>query len=303
MVFLGLGASIYVQASDTKKLTVITTTTMITDLVRIVGKDTIEVLPLMSPGVDPHQYKPSARDVSKIRKADAIIYNGLHLEGKMGTLFEGLKAQDRNIYALGDAINPEDLIFISSQLPDPHIWFDCCLWKQCTQGLVNFLSAIDPTNKAIYHANGAAYISILDELNNQCLSLIQALPKDQRVLITSHDAFNYFGKAYGMEVLGVQGISTVTEAGIGDIVRIIDFIKSRGIKSIFVETSVSQATIQRISKDAHVQIGGELFSDSTGSAQECVLDTAGRAHPLDTYVGMILHNVQLIVKGLQPEIE
>jgi manganese/zinc/iron transport system substrate-binding protein len=294
-----MGTSIKAQSSEIKKLTVVTTTTMITDLVRTVGGSAIEVLPLMHAGVDPHQYKPSARDVSKIRKADAIIYNGLHLEGKMGTLFEGLKAQNRNIYALGEAISPKNLIYINAHLPDPHIWFDCDLWKQCTQGIVSFLSTIDPANAAIYHANGAAYTLILDELHAECMSLIQTIPQNQRVLITSHDAFNYFGTAYGMEVLGVQGISTVTEAGIGDIVHIIDFIKSRGIKAIFVETSVSQATIQRISKDANVQIGGELFSDSTGSAQESVLDTTGVAHPLDTYVGMLLYNVHLIVKGLQ----
>jgi manganese/zinc/iron transport system substrate-binding protein len=282
------------------KLKVVATTMMVADMVRAVGGDRTEVSGLMGPGVDPHLYKPVASDMSKLRAADIVFYNGLLLEGKMSELFSKMSEGERRAYAVSDAIDHSRLIAPEEEgaHSDPHVWGDVAMWAECVDIVVGGLSAAKPEHADFFAANGKAYEEKLKTLDAWAKEAVKAVPEDQRVVITSHDAFNYLGRAYGFTVVAVQGISTVTEAGLGDITKTVDFIKTHKVKAIFVESSVNQATIKRISDDAGVSIGGELFSDAMG--------TPGTMHEVDgdsydegTFEGMVKHNIYTIVDALK----
>jgi len=278
------------------KLNVVTTTTMITDMIKAIGGDKIEVNGLMGSGVDPHLYKASEGDVTKLTKADVIIYNGLHLEGKLEDVFKKMKRSKKKVIAVSDAINPSQLIrsenFASSY--DPHIWFQIDYWIACTRFAADELSKIDNTNARFYHNNSEAYINKLKELKGQNELLMTLVPIEKRILITAHDAFNYFGKAYNFEVIGLQGLSTATEAGVKDVQNLANMIIEKEVKAIFVETSVPKRTIEALqaavaAKDHNVIIGGELFSDALGTPNT----------PEATYLGMYKHNISTIVNALK----
>ena len=293
--WLGFSAPLNAEA----KLTVVATTSMITDLVRSIGGERVDVHGLMGPGVDPHLYKPTAGDVARLQKAKIVFYNGLMLEGQMGELL-GRLAKTRKVVALGEAL-PKDRLLNpdgSAGHPDPHIWGDAELWSLCVDAVTKELAEADPAGASIYATAANSYRTSLLETHAWARRRCETIPKEHRVLITSHDAFNYLGRAYGFEVVGVQGISTAAEAGLADVVHVIDLVKQRRVKAVFVESSVSRSTIDRISADSGARIGGELFSDAVG--------TRGKLHHVDgesydegTVIGMLKHNINTIVEALK----
>ena len=278
------------------KLNIVTTTTMITDLVNQIGGDKINVQGLMGSGVDPHLYKASEGDVTKLAQANLIFYGGLHLEGKLVDVFEKMERQKIKTIAVSDALDKKTLI--SSELfasnYDPHIWFDVRNWELITTFVVQKLSEASPENKAIFEENGKKYLEELKNLDAEIKSIISTLPEDKRILVTAHDAFNYFGQAYGFKVVGLQGLSTATEAGVQDVQNLASFIIDKKVKAIFVESSVPRRTIEALqaavnSKQHQVEIGGTLYSDALGNA--------GTVE--GTYIGMFQYNVKTIVNALK----
>ena len=225
----------------TAKLNVVTTTTMITDLVKDVGGDKIEVTGLMGPGVDPHLYKATAGDVRSLQRSEVVFYNGLYLEGRIGDVLVKLARRGKKVYAVTEGIDEGRLLeppeFAGHY--DPHIWFDPTLWVEAVEVVVEGLGISDPANATYYRTQGDRVMSDYRALHDWAKTAIDQIEPAQRILITSHDAFNYFGQAYGFKVVGVQGISTVTEAGLADIAKMVDFINANRVRAIFVESSVS----------------------------------------------------------------
>lgn len=271
------------------------TTGMVADLVRQVGGDRVEVAQLMGPGVDPHLYKPTAADASKLGRADVIFYSGLMLEGRMGDLFARLGRSGRKVYPITESV-PEDRLLEPAEFEghyDPHLWFDVDLWARTVPTIVEGLSAVDPAGRETYAKNGEALSARMAELDAWCRESAATLPAEKRVLVTSHDAYNYFGRAYGFKVVGLQGVSTVSEAALADMASLADFIRTQGVKAIFVESSVNPAAIRRVAEDAGVKVGGEIFSDALGEPGE----TRG-GFDVGTYDGMVRHNMSTIVRAL-----
>ena len=280
------------------RLRVAATTTMVGDLVRRIGGDRVELKVIMGPGTDPHTYKPSPGDIAELRKADLVFYNGLHLEGKMVETFE--HALKDKATALAEAV-PKDRLLSWQEgqggAYDPHVWFDVRLWVLAAQKVGDVLAARDSAGAEEYRRRAAEMAASLQSLDQYAREKLATVPKEKRVLVTSHDAYGYFGKAYDVEVMGLQGISTETEAGIQSINAAVDFILKRKIPAIFVESSVSHKTIERVQADCRargqdVAIGGELYSDAMGQPGE---------HPgyeVHTYEGMVRYNVDTIVKAL-----
>jgi manganese/zinc/iron transport system substrate-binding protein len=277
------------------QLDIAATTGQVGDLLRNIGGDRVSVTTLMGPGVDPHLYKASEQDVITLIDSDAIFYQGLHLEGKLGEVLAQL-GKRRPVTAVGEEI-PDDLLTTPENFegnPDPHVWFDPNLWTYCADAAATALGEIDPDGTATYTENAGAYTSRLTELHSWALGELGTIPDQQRVLVTAHDAFGYFGRAYDIEVVGLQGISTSTEAGIRDVQRIADLLAERQIPTIFVETSVPRRTIEAVQVAARdrgwdVSIGTPLYSDALGNSDS----------PEGTYLGMFRYNVQAIVQGLK----
>ena len=281
-------------SEESGKLKVVTTTSMLTDLVKNIGGDLIEVNGLMGAGVDPHLYKASEGDVNKLFQADIIFYNGLHLEGKLVDVFEKM-AKTKLTVSLGGSLDKNELIgseyFVSNY--DPHVWFNIQFFKQFGDRVAETLAANDPVNAKKYQENTALYQDKLDALEVEVKAIIATLPKEKRILVTAHDAFNYFGKAYGFNVVGLQGLSTATEAGVQDVRRLSQFIIDNKVKAVFIESSVPRRTIEALqeavlSKNHDVGIGGSLYSDALGNAGTIE----------GTYVGMFRANVKTIVEAL-----
>jgi manganese/zinc/iron transport system substrate-binding protein len=270
---------------------------MITDIVQIVGGERVQVTGLMGPGVDPHLYKASEGDVALLANAEIIFYNGLHLEAQLGEVLERMQARTRTV-AVTDGIdrslllNPPEF----QGLYDPHVWFDVTLWMNAVETVRDSLSEMDPQSAELYEQNAAAYLVELEELHQYILSQAERVPVEKRVLITAHDAFNYFGRAYGFEVRGLQGISTATEVSTADVQALAAFIVEREIPALFVESSVPQRTIEAVqaavrSQGFEVQIGGQLYSDAMGDP----------GTPEGSYTGMVRHNIDTIVAALLGE--
>ena len=269
---------------------------MITDLVQNIGGDKVNVEGLMGAGVDPHLYKASEGDVSKLFNADMIIYNGLHLEGKLVEVFENMERQNINTVAISDALDKKELIssalFASNY--DPHIWFNIDYWKQITVYITRKLSEAQPENKDYFRANAEKYVKELEQLQVELDAEIATLSVDKRRLVTAHDAFNYFGKAFQFDVVGLQGLSTATEAGVQDVQKTASYIIEHKVKAVFIESSVPRRTIEALeaavnSKNHDVVIGGTLFSDALGNP----------GTPEGTYIGMLKFNVHTIVEALK----
>lgn len=281
------------ERDPTKKLNIVTTTGIIADAVKNIVKDSADVHALMGPGVDPHLYKASFGDLEKLTRADIIFYNGLHLEGKMGEVLKKL-SRVKPVVAVSEKINKSLLTKTGEDYYDPHIWFDVKLWQKTVIQMDEALSIYDSLNKGFYHRNALEYLSKLDDLDKYIRKKINEIPEQQRVLITAHDAFGYFGEAYKIEVRGLQGISTLSEFGLHDVTDLVDFISERKIKAVFVETSVSEkainAVVQGSRKSGHeVKIGGSLYSDALGE----------KGTPEGTYIGMVTKNVNTITKALK----
>lgn len=284
------------EVDPNQKMQVVTTTTMITDLVKNIGGDVVDVQGLMGAGVDPHLYKASAGDVTKLSNADIIFYNGLHLEGKLVEVFEKMGSDKVAQVALGEKLDPAGLIgsdYFASNY-DPHVWFNIQYFKEFTNEVVSTLSRKLPQHKEQFASNGAVYLKKLDALEAEVKAIIATLPEEKRILVTAHDAFNYFGKSYDFNVVGLQGLSTATEAGVQDVQKLSQFIIDKNVKAIFVESSVPQRTIEALqeavrAKGHEVIIGGSLYSDALGDAGTIE----------GTYIGMFTYNVNTIVNSLK----
>jgi manganese/zinc/iron transport system substrate-binding protein len=279
------------EEDDGGRLRVVATTGMVADLAKVVGGDHVHVNALMGPGVDPHLYQATPSDLTKLRRARLILYNGKGLEGKMASVFAKL-AKSRKVIAVTEEIEDTEMLGDHEHW-DPHVWFDVALWSRGAVVVGEALAEIDPENAEEYRASALRYAIRLRLLDESVTTKIESVPEERRVLITSHDAFRYFGRAYGLEVRGLQGISTASSAGVKDVEQMVDLIVSRRIKAVFVESSVSPKAIEAVrdgvlARGHHVAIGGELFSDAMG-------DHA----PVDTYVGMIEHNVKTLVDALK----
>jgi len=284
------------DSKENHKINVVATTTMLADLATVIGGERVTASGLMGPGIDPHLYQASAGDVTLMQKADVVVYNGLHLEGKMGEIFENLSKQGPTVICIEEGLDETKLLSweTDTSIHDPHIWFDVTLWKAAAQTVANGLFKADPQGKTYYETNLDAYLEELDETDAYIRERTAELAESQRVLVTAHDAFQYFGKAYGFDVRGLQGISTDAEAGTADVSDLANFIVEGQIKAIFVESSVPPKTIEALqaavkAKGFNVAIGGELYSDSLGDAQSGA----------DTYVLTVKANIDTIVDALK----
>ncbi len=278
-----------------RQIKIVATTGMVGDAVKNVGGERVQVTTLMGPGIDPHLYKASEGDVTRMASADMIFYNGLHLEGKMAEVFEKMRSRIKTV-AIAEGIDSTKLLTPPSftYAYDPHIWFDVSLWIEAVNRVARSLEAFDAAHAAVYQANAKKYIDEeLAALHQYAKDEIGKIDPHKRVLVTAHDAFNYFGKAYGMEVRGLQGISTASETGTADVQALAEFIVERQIPAVFVETSVPPRYIEALqaavkSRGFDVAIGGHLYSDAMGDP--------GTAE--GTYLGMVRHNVNTIVSAL-----
>lgn len=279
-----------------EKLQIVTTTTMLYDLTAAVAGEQANVQALMGPGVDPHLYQASAGDVQRMENADAVVYNGLHLEGKMGEVFAGLEAQGHEVICAEKGISKEKLLQDEKnpKIYDPHVWFDVSIWMDVARYVAQQLEEMDPENSSVYQENLESYLAQLEELDTYIRCRAEQLPPNSRILITAHDAFRYFGKAYGFQVRGLQGINTDGEAGTADVRILADYIVDSGIKAIFVESSVPPRNIEALqaavkAKGFEVIIGGQLYSDSLGDAD------SGQ----ESYAAACRWNIDTIAEGLQ----
>lgn len=289
----GRSASEQRHVSGSYPIRVVATTGMVADLVEHVGGDLVDVASLMGEGVDPHLYKASTGDVAQLAEADVVFYSGLHLEGRMGDVLSRL-ARRKPTFAVTDALDRASLLKVSTEQFDPHVWFDVVLWSQCADDVEKALVDFDPRHMEDYRRRAAAYREELATLDQWCREQMTAIPVERRVLVTAHDAFHYFGRAYEVDVKAIQGISTQAEAGVSQINELVDFISQRKIKAVFVETSVSERNIRALvegcaERGHQVKIGGQLFSDAMGKP----------GTPEGTYVGMVRHNVETIRRALE----
>lgn len=281
---------------DGRKIRVVTTATMVRDLVEAVGGERVVVDNLMGPGVDPHLYRPTVMDLRRVRQSEAIFYLGLRFEELMETVFQQKKKAGENVFALTDSIPREKLIEADdgADIYDPHVWFDVELWSHCIDAVLEGLIELDPAGQSYFEERADAHRRELLELHEWAKQKAAELPEERRILVTSHDAYNYFGEAYGFQVVGLMGISTASETGLADITRLVDFIRDNQIQAIFVESSVSPRAIERVSRDSGSRIGGELFSDALGPRGEKRL-----GFDVGTYDGMIRYNLTTIVEALR----
>lgn len=281
-----------VQAAEIKA---VATVGMIADIVREVAGDRAHVEGIIGEGVDPHLYKPTRQDVVTLSKADIVFYNGLMLEGKMGDVLIRVARKGKPVYAVTEEILDQGDYVITDEEEhyDPHVWMDVKGWIRAVKVVETALSEFDADGAKIYAANATAYIELLEKLDAYASTVMGSIPESQRVLVTAHDAFGYLGRAYGLEVKGIQGLSTESEAGVKDIEELIDTLVKDKIPAVFVETSVADKNVKALVEGAKAKghelvIGGELFSDAMGAPNTYE----------GTYVGMIDHNVTTIAKAL-----
>lgn len=304
LVSAALASTACVQAPEAgaqdladRQIRITTTTNFITDTARQIAGDRAVVTGLMGPGVDPHLYKASAGDVQTLREADVIVYGGLELEGRMADLFDDL-TETRTTVAISEAAPVSRLLPLQAPTEfggryDPHLWFDPTLWSAAMDQVAATLSEADPTHAGEYRTRLAALQAEVDTVDAECRRQLEAVPERSRLLVTSHDAFAYFGRHYGLDVEAIQGVSTQTEATTADIERIAGLLREREVPAVFVESSVSSQTVEAViasagSRGQQVEIGGELFSDAAGDE--------GTAE--GTYPGMLAHNCRVVAQGL-----
>ena len=283
------------KREGTERITIVCTTGMVADMVRNVGKEHVKVSQLMAAEIDPHLYRASTGDASALKNADMIFYSGLHLEANLVSTFESL-SRKKPVFAVADEVyrwRHGDLLVDKSSY-DPHIWFDVSLWKDTLKLIADRLADYDPKNARSYAENARKYAKRLEALHEFCKSELSKIPANRRVLVTAHDAFSYFGKAYGIEVRAIQGKSTASRAGVRHIEELITFIVQKKIKAVFVESSVPDSTIEQLiqgcrAKGHTVKLGGRLFSDAMGKS----------GTKEENYEGMVRYNVNTIVKALK----
>lgn len=284
-------------AAQEKKLNVVATTGMIADAVKQVGGERVEVTALMGPGVDPHVFRQTRSDISAMINADAVFWHGLYLEAQLEDLFQQL-SHTNTVVALAESLPKEQLLPNEDyeNRYDPHVWMNPRLWKGVVEAARDELTKLDPEGKDAFNANAEKHLAEIDALADYAEKVIETVPAESRVLVTAHDAFNYFGASYGFEVMGVQGISTESEAGLKQIEDLVSVLVDRKIGAIFVESSISDRNVKALiegaaAKGHEVVIGGELFSDAMGAPGTYE----------GTYIGMIDHNATTITRALGGE--
>jgi manganese/zinc/iron transport system substrate-binding protein len=283
------------QARAAAPLQIVATTGMVADVVRAVAGDRADVKGLIGAGVDPHLYKPTRNDIAALLAADAIFYSGLHLEGKMSTALHKIASSGRPVFAVTERIPPAFLLYPDGPggHPDPHVWMDVAAWAQTVDVVAAALAGLDPAHADEYRARAVAYSATLTALDDYVRTVCASIPRAQRLLVTAHDAFNYFGRAYDVQVLGVQGLSTESEAGLDDINQLVRLLVQQRVGAVFVETSVADRNVRALVEGAAahghtVRIGASLFSDAMGSAGTYE----------GTYMGMIDHNATAVARAL-----
>lgn len=292
---LGLGSPALAQAPSRAPLNVVTTTGMVADLVRTVGGERVKVSQLMGEGVDPHLYKATRSDMSAMLGADVVFYNGLLLEGKLSDALVRIATSGKPVFAVTELIEESALLQPEGTEGhfDPHVWMDPRAWTKAVEVVRDKLAERDPSGAATYRANAANLQKDIEALDAYAERVLQAVPTERRVLVTAHDAFNYFGRRYGFEVLGIQGVSTESEAGLKQIESLVDLLVTRKIPAVFVESTIPDRSVRALiagakAKGHVVTIGGELYSDAMGKPGTYE----------GTYVGMIDHNVTTIARAL-----
>lgn len=293
-----LGERNGLEVSGDGPVRVVTTANFITDTVRQIGGDRVSVSALMGPGVDPHLYKASAGDVNDLREADVIFYGGLYLEAKMQEVLEEI-AESRPAFAVTEDIPRDSLLRAPGDAPaeeeyDPHVWFDAELWIYAARTVRDRLIEVDPAGETTYRRNAKQFIADAKALDREAARRLASVPERRRVLVTSHDAFRYLGRKYGVEVAAIQGLSTATEATTADIERIARLIAQRGVRAVFIESSVPSQTVDAVLASARrmgqqAEVGGELYSDAAGQD----------GTPEGTWAGMFESNLDLLVGGLR----
>jgi len=282
--------------------TVVTTTTQITDLVRQIAGDFCKVIPLMGAGVDPHLYKPTARDMAAVVSADLVVFHGLKFEGKLSEALEKARGSKVRTYA-ACSILPAKRLLSSEEgdgiHPDPHVWFDPELWSACAHGIAEQMGTLIPNEKKTFEERSQKLQTRYREIADWSKKEFSEIPPWERKLITSHDAFRYFGRAFDLEVIALQGISTATEAGLGDRANLVDYVTKNKVPALFVESSVNPTALQEIARETGASLGSALFSDALGSSDEFIVGPAGKRHPLSTWSGMMIHNVRAVIEGLR----
>jgi manganese/zinc/iron transport system substrate-binding protein len=284
----------WVPWAGAEPIRAVATVGMVADLVRAVGGPEVEVSTIIGEGIDPHVYKPTRNDVVQLQRAEVVFYNGLLLEGRMADVLGRLRDRGKPVVAVAEVIQAERLL--AGYEPghhDPHVWMDVRLWSEALAPVAEALASVRPEQAEAFRERAEAYRRELETFDAYVRATVETIPEAQRLLITAHDAFHYFGKAYGLEVMGIQGLSTESEAGLHDINRLVDVLVARGVGAIFVETSVADKNVKALVEGAQsrghpVVIGGSLFSDAMG--------TPGT--PEGTYRGMIEHNVSVIARAL-----
>ena len=297
--FIGLAASLAMAAGAPAafaqdRLAVVATTGMIADAAREVGGDLVEVRALMGPGVDPHAYRQTRSDIVAMANADLVLWHGLYLEAQLEPFLRELGDRTR-VVAVAEEL-PRNLLIGHDDYEDkydPHVWMNPNLWSRVVLAVRDALAEADPDDAAAYEANAEAYLAELRDLARYTTDVLSSVPAESRVLLTAHDAFNYFGSTYGFEVIGIQGISTASEAGLARIGELVDLMVERDIRAVFVETSVSDRNVRALVEGAaarghEVTIGGELYSDAMGEPGTYE----------GTYLGMIDHNATVIARAL-----
>jgi manganese/zinc/iron transport system substrate-binding protein len=299
VVMAALCSACVAQLTIAKPYKAVTTVGMVADIVRQVAGERAEVTGIIGEGVDPHLYKPTRNDVVTLSRADIVFYNGLMLEGKMGDVLVRVARRGKPVYAVTEEILKQEgyVLKDGTQHDDPHVWMDVQGWIRAVAVVSKRLSEFDRDNAAAYRVNAEAYVAKLKKLDAYAREAIGSIPKSQRVLVTAHDAFSYMGRAYGLDVRGIQGLSTESEAGVQDIESLIAFLVERSIPAVFVETSVADKNVRALVEGAKarghkVTIGGELFSDAMGKPGTYE----------GTYIGMIDHNVTTITRALGGEV-
>lgn len=299
LVAVSFSAVLVLGASGARAADVVTTTGMIADVAASVAGECLSVEPLMGPGIDPHLYEARPSDIPLLRNADAILYNGFNLEGQLGKVLARM-AESRPTVAVGpESMKDDDLIKgAGGYAVDPHLWMDASLWARIVPVVADVLVRVAPDCESGIRSRAANYQQQLLTLDEWVSASAASVPEQQRILVTAHDAFRYFGLGYGIEVVGIQGISTDSEAAIADIRSVVDRVVSRNVPAIFVESTISRRTVETVVDGARdrghdLTIGGELYSDAMGA----------RGTPEGTYIGMIRHNTRTIVESLGGSVE
>lgn len=296
-----------IQLNNTKPRIVVTTTHLY-DLAKRITGDHFSITPLMGQGVDPHLYKPTSRDILALSKADLVIYHGMMLEGRLSEVLAHGKENGISVFNATSCLSDQQIIFpkknnYKTLHPDPHVWFDPKIWAFIVNEFTTMITEFAPSGQVVFKENAELFLKEIKKIELWSLEEIKKIPIEHRTIVTSHDAFQYLGRSMGLEVVALQGVSTTSEAGLGDRVNLVDLIRKYKIPAIFIESSVNPAAIEEIAKECNVIVGGELFSDALGSQHEFTTGPNGTQYQTNTWEGMMVHNINTIVKALTRKIK